>query len=117
VPEFAVADGNLDRNQEWSVTTSFDECTDCSVLEVEGALRTPIKSELSERVAALLDGGQRRIVLDLARVSDIDAAGVGELVHLSNMAASVRCVFQISRPTSEVRQLLDATGLSSFVIG
>jgi anti-anti-sigma regulatory factor len=98
------------------VTTSFDDCTDCSVLEVKGALRAPIKSELCDRVAALLEGGERRIVLDLARVCDIDAAGIGELVHLSNMAAGVGCVLQISRPTNQVRQLLDAIGLSGFVI-
>jgi anti-anti-sigma regulatory factor len=49
-------------------------------------------------------------------VCDIDAAGVGQLVHLSNMAAGVGCVLQMSRPTNQVRQLLGATGLSSFVI-
>jgi anti-anti-sigma factor len=83
---------------------------------MEGTLRTPIKSELHERVSALLHRGERRIVLDLARVSDIDAAGVGELVRLSNMAAGVRGVLLISRPTTHVRRLLDATGLSRLLI-
>jgi anti-sigma B factor antagonist len=98
------------------VTAFFDDCGDGTVVQVEGALRTPITSELCQRVAALLEGGERRIVLDLGRVCDIDAAGVGQLVHLSNMAAGVGCVLQMSRPMNQVRQLLGATGLSSFVI-
>ena len=96
------------------MTVFVEECTDCSVLAVEGTLRTPIKSELRERVAALLDRGERRIVLDLARVSEIDAAGVGELVHLSNIAADVRAVLRITRATSHVRQILGASGLARF---
>jgi len=98
------------------VTASLDERADCLVLTVGNTLRTPIQSELHDTVSALLARGERRIVLDLSRVSDIDAAGVGELVRLSNMAADVRGVLRITRPATHVRQLLDATGLSRLLI-
>jgi anti-anti-sigma regulatory factor len=52
-----------------------------SILEVEGTLRTPLSAELRQRVQARLDRGDRRILLDLSGLSDIDAAGVGELVR------------------------------------
>jgi hypothetical protein len=38
----------------------------------------------SPNVYSLLLDGERRILLDLGRLSDLDAGGVGELVHAFN---------------------------------
>jgi hypothetical protein len=50
------------------VTVFLEEYTPCSVLEVEGTLRAPIDMTLRQKVEALLSCGQRRIVLNLARL-------------------------------------------------
>jgi anti-anti-sigma factor len=78
-----------------------------SVLSIDGPLRAPTTSRLRGRVGALLDQGERAILLDMAAVPEIDAAGVGELVAAYTMAAAVGGVFGIARPPRRVRRLLD----------
>ena len=51
------------------------------VLWLDDAFRAPVTGELRHRVHELLRRGERRIVLNMACVSRIDAAGAGELVR------------------------------------
>jgi hypothetical protein len=69
---------------------TMEHGTRVSVLEVEGTLRAPMNRELSHRVETLLCRGERRVVLDLVRLTDIDAAGVGELVGAFIVARNFR---------------------------
>ena len=48
---------------------------------LQGALRAPLDGEPRRTVCGLLRRGERLIVLDLAGVGRIDAAGVGALVR------------------------------------
>jgi anti-anti-sigma factor len=50
-------------------------------------------------------------VLDLTRVSRLDAAGVGELVRAYNMTMAAQGVLRIAHPTAWVRQILERVGL------
>jgi len=86
---------------------SSDEC----VLSVEGPLRAPIEGQLRHKVQALLGRGERKIVLDLARVTAVDAAGVGQLVRAYNMAVGVNGALRIAHPNPKVRSMLDRVGL------
>ena len=52
-----------------------------SVLHLAGFLQAPLNGDLRQRIRALVDRGERHIVVELASVSRIDAAGVGELVR------------------------------------
>jgi anti-anti-sigma factor len=70
---------------------------------VDGALR--------HNVRALLRRGERIIVLDLTRVSRIDAAGVGELVRAYNMAIAENSVLQIVNAAAWVQEILERVGL------
>ena len=84
--------------------------TQVSVLEVEGTLRAPMNRELGHRVEALLCRGERRVVLDLVRLTDIDAAGVGELVGAFNMTneAEVSCGLHVRVGASATFSTLQA---------
>lgn len=82
-----------------------------SVLYIDGPLRFPISHKLRHTIRALLRRGTREIVLDLGRVSRIDAAGVGELVRAHNMAKAANRVLRIARPTPWVSWILDRLGL------
>jgi anti-anti-sigma regulatory factor len=82
-----------------------------TVLCLEGSLRAPIGSELRHRIESPLRRGDRLVLLDLAGVGDVDAAGVGELVHLYRMAAAVSGALQIARAGRKVRELLDRAGV------
>jgi anti-sigma B factor antagonist len=89
----------------------LEERTDRSILEVEGTLRAPVTSELSQGVQTLLVRGERRILLDLSRLSAIDAAGVGELVRAFNTARAAGGVLRIAHASRRVRQLLHIAGV------
>jgi len=87
-----------------------------SVLRLEGSLRAPVSPELRERVEALLHLGERMILLDLARVPDLDAAGVGGLVHVYGMVSEAEGVLHVGRAPRRVRRLLDLAGVSELLI-
>ena len=80
-----------------------------SIGHVEGTLRAPVSSELRRNVEGLIGQGVRRIRLDLSRLSEIDAAGVGELVRAFNSTSAAGGVLQVAHVTRRVRQLLDVT--------
>jgi anti-anti-sigma factor len=64
---------------------------------------------LRETVRALLDGGQRRILLDLERLDFLDSAGLGELVRTHVAVRSRGAQLTLINPSSNVRQLLRIT--------
>src|SRR5262249_5680816 len=82
-----------------------------SVVELEGALRAPVSREVQWQVESLPGRGRRCVVLDLANVSDRDAAGLGELVRVYTLAAAVEGELWIRNPTGRARELLDLAGL------
>ena len=82
-----------------------------AVLDLEGPLRTPVSVRLRPKIQALLGRGRRKIVLNLADVSDLDAAGVGELVEAHNMAVTANAMLRITHAAGRVRELLARVGL------
>jgi anti-sigma B factor antagonist len=55
------------------------------------------------------------IVLDLAAVSGIDAAGLGALVSLCNWARERGLALTIANPSPEVRSLMELTNLDVVI--
>ena len=82
-----------------------------SILHISGPLRVPLSRDLELAVHAVLRGGARRIDLNLAAVSDLDAGGVGELVQMYNLAAGAHYVLRIVSPPARVQGLLCNAGL------
>ena len=82
--------------------------------ELRTMVRTQVPhdpSDLRHTVRGLLRRGERFIVLDLARVPRIDAAGVGELVRAYNMTAAVNGALRIVSATTWVRWILERVRL------
>lgn len=88
----------------------------CCVVLVPGgrALRTPVNGVLSRTVADLLRQEQRHFVVDLHRLDDIDAAGIGELVSALTTVRQAGGTLRIARPSRLVQQLLRIAGLLSL---
>jgi anti-anti-sigma regulatory factor len=82
-----------------------------ATVRVIGHLRAPGTSALRRAVTAVLLDGERQILLDLAAVTDLDAAGVDELVNVSNLAATAGGTLQIARAPAFVRRLVDGIGM------
>ena len=88
-----------------------------SVLRIEGSLRTPLSGELRRRVQALLTRGERRIVLDLGRVPDLDAGGIGELVRVYNLTIERDGALWIANASETVQRILERVGLFHLLNG
>jgi anti-anti-sigma factor len=85
------------------------------VVQIRGALRAPMSGELRHCVQALLGRGERRIVLNLAGVSELDAAGLGELVRAHNIAVSAGGVLRIANAGGRIRTILGRVGLLALL--
>jgi anti-anti-sigma factor len=97
------------------MTLPTDHCRQFAVVDVDKTLRAPIGSELRRKVDALLNRGERCILLDLARLTDIDAAGIGELIRAYTSASARGGVLQVVHARGYVRQLLDVAGISAVL--
>jgi anti-anti-sigma factor len=93
------------------LTVVRDPRDETVVLHLEGPLRAPVSTELRPKVHALLRRGTRKILVSLAGVSDVDAAGVGELVHAYNMTVAAHGMLRITHAFGRVRELLARVGL------
>lgn len=82
-----------------------------TVLCLTGVVGTPADGEVLRRVEAVLSRGARRIVLNFARVSRLDAAGLGQLVQASNLARAAKADLRIVEAADRIRTLLERTGL------
>jgi anti-anti-sigma factor len=90
---------------------------DVAVLSVQGrivngetaSLRTAVGSE----VAARPQTRGRAIVLDLARVSAVDASGLGLMLELRELAARKEIRLRLANASSFVRRIFEVTRLDS----
>jgi anti-anti-sigma factor len=96
---------------EQVMTATLEQRIDLAILHVEGALRAPVNSALSRRVADLLHQGQSHIVLELSLLDQIDAAGVGELVRLFGMTRAAGGVLRLVHANMYIRRILEVTGV------
>lgn len=82
-----------------------------AILYVDGDLRLPVADTLRSGVERLLGLGTRRLILSLAGVRTLDAAGVGQLVHLRTTAAAFGAVLRIADVPARARAMLVLAGL------
>jgi anti-anti-sigma factor len=87
------------------------------VIFVQGPLLAPHDCDLRNRVRDVLRSARRTIMLDLAQVPRIDAAGVGELVRVYNMTTAAGGVLRIANARTRVRELLELAGLFELMGG
>ena len=88
------------------------------LIRVEGPLRAPVSDGLRHAIRSLVDNADAEagIVLDLAEVCEIDAAGVGELVYLYNLVTESNGMLRIVNPSRNARHVLALVGLLELLI-
>jgi anti-anti-sigma factor len=80
-------------------------------MRLDGPLHASLGLQLWRRVHQMLCSGTRRIVLDLSRVTDIDAAGIGELVRAYNLTSAANGALRVTQVPARIRDLLVRVGL------
>jgi anti-sigma B factor antagonist len=53
---------------------------DVTVLDLEGALALDGNMQFRQRVTAIIDAGDRKLIVNMARVKYMDGSGMGELI-------------------------------------
>jgi len=71
----------------------------------------PFNGEVAHAVRTVLSRTPGSVVLDVAGVSAIDAAGIGELVRAYNIATASNVALRIVNANSRVREMLERVGL------
>jgi len=66
---------------------------------------------------ALYPPGRVAVVVDLARVTFLDCAGIGTLVAGRNAAVRQRCHYTVVNPQRQVRRVMELTGVHDALIG
>jgi anti-sigma B factor antagonist len=84
---------------------------DVAILLVYGRLDIASADALGRAVDRLLRFQWRKLLLNLADVDEIDAAGLGALAHIHSMARVVSASVKLAHLTPPVREALDRTGL------
>ena len=83
-----------------------------TVIRVCGSLDYASADALREGVYAALRRRQRTVFVNLDNVPAIDAAGLGVLAHIHQMAVIVGAALALTNVRPRVRDLLDLVGLS-----
>jgi anti-anti-sigma factor len=115
--ETCVLNPPISRAREWLTVRAIPYAGSRCMLYLNDSLCAPLDGKLRHNIEELLRHGERIIVLDLAWISRIDAAGVGELVHAYNAATAAQSVLQIVHATPRVRRILERVGLFEILSG
>ena len=87
-----------------------------SVVRVgETRLMYPILSDFSTAVSALVDAGQREILIDLSPVTYVDSATIGCLMDLYRQVHTAGGHLKLSGVQKRVETMLSMTGAQNFI--
>ena len=87
-------------------SVTLEDAGEVVVLHCQGSL---VKGQETGVLCAAVKHHGREIVLDLGKVSTIDAAGIGALISLQTAGIYLR----LENPTKAVRDVLRLTGMDS----
>jgi anti-sigma B factor antagonist len=87
------------------------------IVKVSGeiTLKKNRNTMLHDKVRGLMQQGHKRVLIDLAEVSYVDSAGLGELVQASSTAKNLGGSIKLFSPTSRLRELMVVTRLTSIL--
>lgn len=96
------------------MTVSERSVSGVTILDVSGHVTLNDGAEqIRERVKAILQGGQRKILINLAQVPYMDSAGLGELVQAYSTVARQGGHLKLLSPTKRLQDLLVITKLTT----
>jgi anti-sigma B factor antagonist len=87
----------------------------CRVVQPSGQLDMETAPQLQETLARLITAGERRIVVDLGRLTFCDSIGLSTLVVAHRSCADVGGFVRLARPTPFLLNLLTVVGVRDVV--
>jgi anti-sigma B factor antagonist len=97
------------------LTTRVSERPGCTVIAVTGELDMSTAPDLTDVLAAAIEGGEANLVLDLAGLEFCDSAGLAVFVGAHNRLHSTGRRLVVAGPTEAVARVLDLSGVSQVI--
>lgn len=93
-----------------------DHQHDIAIVRVkEARMMYPLLSEFSTTVKNLIDGGHRKVLVDLSAVGYVDSATIGCLMDLYRQMSASGGSFKLSGVQKRVETMLTMTGAQNFI--
>ena len=86
--------------------------SDSAVLSLQGEVDVANSDEFKRAALALLEGGVKRLVVDLSRTEYIDSAGLGILVGLLKRTNESHLELIVAGAQPRVQRVFEITGLN-----
>lgn len=99
-----------------SANLEWRQAEGVSVLEFKAPTElTHSAQELDELRRSVLEQTDKRVIVDLSRVTRIDSAGLGQLMSCYSHLVKNRGALKVLNAGPEVQKLLDMTGISTLI--
>ena len=85
-----------------------------TVVQVEGQLIVGNWQELKDLVQAVVEKGERRILIDFSRTGYIDSSGLGALVSISKRIREAGGELRLAGLNEDLRSLFELTKLDTL---
>ena len=95
---------------------AFDEKGDVTVVRVQEAKLTyPVLSSFFSEVRQRVEGGSKRVLIDLARVSYLDSASIGCIMDVHRLMQERSGSLRLSGLQPRVETMISMTGVHKIV--
>ena len=84
------------------------------ILGLQGRVDASNAASLEEKVLQLIDGGERRLVIDMAQLEYISSAGLRVFLLTAKRLSKVNGKLALSALKHQVREVFDIAGFSSI---
>jgi anti-sigma B factor antagonist len=81
----------------------------------EARLMYPLLADFAGAVTELIAGGERRVLLDMSKVTYVDSATIGCLMDLYRQTTAAGGVIKLSGVQKRVETMLTMTGAHNFL--
>ena len=93
-----------------------DRTQDVSIVRVkETRLMYPLLSDFSGAVLGLISGGEKKLLIDLSKVTYVDSATIGCFMDLYRQASAAGGVLKLAGVQKRVETMLTMTGAQNFL--
>ena len=81
----------------------------------ETRLMYPLLSDFSGAVLGLISGGEKKLLIDLSKVTYVDSATIGCFMDLYRQASAAGSMLKLSGVQKRVETMLTMTGAQNFL--
>ena len=95
---------------------TIDRSQDVAIVRLDEArLMYPLLADFAGAVTGLLDGGDKKVLLDFTKVTYVDSATIGCLMDLYRQAAGKGGALKLAGVQKRVETMLTMTGAHNFL--